>query len=269
MFKPEFEAVKEASNKKIDMLKNNFLGYLIMSILAGIYIGIGVILTNTIGAQLKGAPYTKFIMGVTFSVGLSLVVFAGAELFTGNNFVMTVGLFANKITKKQLAKIWSVCWLGNLIGSILLAGIYHLTALEKGAIIEFMINVAKLKVMCSPIQLISRGLLCNMLVCLAIWSTFRLKSESGKLIMIAWCILSFITTGFEHSVANMTLFATVLMEKVNVGVTIGQCAYNLFYVTLGNIIGGVFFVAVPYYTILNSGNKSYVKDDVIRSKKIS
>lgn len=249
MFKSEFDAMQEASSNKALMLENNFLCYVIMSILAGIYIGIGVILTNTIGAQLHGSPYTKLIMGVTFSVGLSLVVIAGAELFTGNNLVITAGFLSKKLNLRQLLKIWCISWLGNLLGSIVLGGIYVLSGLANGDIMEFMIHASKLKVTLSPISLISRGILCNMLVCLAIWSTFRLKSESGKLIMIVWCILSFITTGFEHSVANMTLFSTVLIGNSGAGITLGQCLYNLIFVTLGNIIGGVVFVALPYYAV--------------------
>lgn len=249
MFNSEFEAMKEASNNKIALLKNNFLGYIIMSILAGIYIGFGVILTNTLGALLNGSPYTKLIMGITFSLGLCLVVIAGAELFTGNNLVITIGFLKKELTLRQLLKIWFVCWLGNFLGSSLLAFIYHLTDLGNGAITEFMLQATKLKVLCPPVQLISRGILCNILVCLAIWCTFRLKTESVKLIMIVLCILGFITAGFEHSVANMTLFTTTLMNTYNSGVTIAQCLYNLLFVTLGNIVGGAICVALPYYSV--------------------
>ena len=117
-----------------------------------------------------------------------------------------------------------------------------------------MTQATKLKVALSPIELLARGILCNILVCLTIWSTYRLKSESGKLIMIVWCILSFITTGFEHSVANMTLFSTVLIGNSIAGVISIQCMYNLFFVTLGNIIGGVIFVALPYYALARRKN---------------
>lgn len=246
MFHEEFEAAAMGAEGKWKLLKNNPSGYFLLSMLAGAYIGFGVLLTNSIGAQLQGAPYTKPVLGLSFGVALSLVVIAGAELFTGNNLVMTAGVLARRVKLSQAAKLWCVCWLGNLSGSALLAAIYVLTGLSKGAVGEFMAVAAVGKTTAGVVPLLARGALCNMLVCLAVWCGFRAKSDAGKLIMVFWCLFAFITTGFEHSVANMTLLTEALLNPAGQAVTFAGCVYNLAVVTLGNMIGGILFVALPY-----------------------
>ena len=215
--------------------------------LAGSFIGFGVLLTNSIGSQLQGAPYTKLVLGLSFGIALSLVVIAGAELFTGNNLVMAAGMLEKKVTLCQAVKLWIVCWLGNLCGSALLGVVYTLTGLGAGATGEFMAAAAMGKISAGFVPLLARGALCNMLVCLAVWCGFRAKSDAGKLIMVFWCLFAFITTGFEHSIANMTLFTEVLLNPSGQAVTAGGCLYNLAAVTIGNMIGGIVFVALPYF----------------------
>lgn len=246
MFQEEFQAAAGAAVKKTELLKKNPLGYFMLSMLAGAFIGFGVLLTNSIGAQLDGAPYTKLIMGLAFGVALSLVVMAGAELFTGNNLVMAAGLIKRKIKMTDALLLWVICWIGNLCGAIVLAAVYVLTGLPDGVAGSFMASAAAAKIAPGPVALLARGALCNMLVCLAVWCGFRAKSDAGKLIMIFWCLFAFITTGFEHSIANMTLFTEVLLHPGEAVVTLPGCLYNLLFVSLGNMIGGIVFVAIPY-----------------------
>lgn len=247
MFRDEFLAAAGASEGKWKLLKNNPAGYFLLSMLAGAYIGFGVLLTNSIGAQLQGAPYTKLVLGLSFGVALSLVIMAGAELFTGNNLVMTAGILEKKVTPGQAVGLWCVCWLGNLCGSALLAVVYVLTGLANGPVGEFMASAALGKMTAGFVPLLTRGALCNMLVCLAVWCGFRAKSDAGKLIMVFWCLFAFITTGFEHSVANMTLLTEALLNPSGQAVTVGGYIYNILTVTVGNMIGGIVFVALPYF----------------------
>lgn len=246
MFRDEINAVANAAKNKLKLLNENPLGYLMLSILAGIFVGFGILLVFTSSGLLNGAAGTKIIMGAEFSVALSLVVIAGAELFTGNNFVMTVGTAKKTVTAGQTAKLWIICWLGNLLGAIILGIVFTLTGLASGATAEAMASAALGKITAGPVQLLMRGVLCNFLVCLAVWCGFRSKSDSGKLIMIFWCILTFFTCGFEHSVANMTLFVVTLINPCGQAITLGGELYNLLFVTIGNIIGGALFTAVPY-----------------------
>ena len=247
MFRTDLVKSANTAGSKIAMLKKDPLGYFILSMLAGAYIGIGVLLAFTIGGLLDGAPYAKVVMGLSFGVALSLVVMAGAELFTGNNSVLTMGILNKTVSLRDSICLWAVCWLGNLAGAVILAVIYHLTGLGTGAVGEFMAAAAYGKMSLGVIPLITRGILCNFLVCLAVWSAGRATSDAGKLIMIFWCLFAFITTGFEHSIANMTLMTVALLEPMGQAVSVGGYFYNLLFVTLGNMIGGIFFVALPYY----------------------
>lgn len=247
MFKEEYEAVGNAAVSKVALLKKNPAGYFILSMLAGMYIGFGILLIFSIGGMLSGAPYTKTLMGIAFGIALSLVVMAGAELFTGNNLVMGAGMFQKKVTFADAVKLWVVCYIGNWLGAILLAVIFHFAGLDTGAVAEFIAAGAAGKMGASAVALFSRAILCNILVCLAVWCGFKCKSESGKLIMIFWCLFAFITTGFEHSIANMTLLTAALFNPCGQAVSFGGYFFNLLWVTLGNMVGGILFVAVPYY----------------------
>ena len=247
MFRTDFEKISDGAVSKASFMKRDPLGYFVVSMLAGAYIGIGVLLAFTSGGLLTGLPYARIVMGLTFGVALSLVVMAGAELFTGNNLAMAAGLLDKKVSAADAIKLWCLCWIGNLAGGMLLAVIYHLTGLCTGPVAEFMVSAAGAKMGAGAAALFARGILCNFLVCLAVWCAGRASSDSGKLIMVFWCLFAFITTGFEHSIANMTLFTVALLQPVHEAVTAGGFCYNLAVVTLGNIVGGALFVALPYY----------------------
>ncbi|WP_294132722.1 formate/nitrite transporter family protein [uncultured Clostridium sp.] len=251
MFNEEFNKVAGAAKAKSDLLKNNKLGYFVSSMLAGIFVGMAIMLIFTIGGLLTAAesPATKIVMGISFGGALSLVVFAGSELFTGNNFVMAVGSLNKSLSWVDTIKVWIVSFIGNLVGSILAGYMFYLAGLAKGPVGEFIANTAATKMSLPAQELFFRGLFCNILVCLAVWCTFRCKDDVSKLIMIFWCLFIFITAGFEHSVANMTLLTIGLLSPGTAAVSIAGYIYNIGVVTLGNMIGGIFFVAIPYYLI--------------------
>lgn len=248
MFKEEFTAAANGAAAKSRLLKNNPPGYFLLSVLAGMYIGFGVLLVFTLSGALQGAPYTKLVMGCCFGVALSLVVIAGAELFTGNNLVMAAGMLKKTVTAGESIRLWLICWIGNLAGGVLLALLFNATGLYSDATLAAMTAAAAGKMSAGFIPLLTRGILCNMLVCLAVWSGFRCRTESGKLIMIFWCLLAFFATGFEHSVANMTLLTLSLLNNGgNEAISMGGYWYNLLTVTAGNMIGGIVLVAIPYF----------------------
>ncbi|MCI7145098.1 MAG: formate/nitrite transporter family protein [Clostridiales bacterium] len=256
MFSDEFELMCGAAESKTGFLRKNPGGYVAASVMAGAFIGFGILLAFTAGACLDGASCTKIVMGLSFGVALSLVVMAGAELFTGNNMVMLAGVIERRIKVSRMICLWAICFAGNWAGAVLLSLIYSCTGLADGAVGEFMVQSAVMKASLDPVQLICRAVLCNMLVCLAVWCGFRCKSEAGKLIMIFWCLFAFVTTGFEHSIANMTLLTTSLLVQTGGELTLAGYFYNIFVAALGNIIGGTLCVALPYYVISRkSGNK--------------
>ena len=249
MYKDTWSAISNAAVAKVNLLGKNPLGFFLASMLAGMFIGFGVLLSFTIGGLLIGQPEQKIIMGVSFGIALSLVIFCGSELFTGNNLIMGAGLMAKKVTVRNAIKLSIICLIGNWLGSILLAVIFHLSGAHTGATVDIFAKVSLAKMTGSFSSLFFKGILCNTLVCLAIWCSFRCKNEVAKLIMIWWCLFAFITCGFEHSIANMTILTIGLLNPNGLALSLGGYMWNIFVVILGNMVGGFLFVAFPYFMI--------------------
>ncbi len=250
MFREDYNLVSNSAKGKVIFLKNNPLGFFIASLFAGFFVGVGVILSFTIGSIFaQSTPFAKIAIGLSFPVALNLVVMAGSELFTGNNFIMTAGLLKKDVTFMETLKVWVICFFGNWLGGIILSFLFIGTGIVSGDLGKFFVEMTSLKVTLPANQLFFRGILCNILVCLAVWCSIKLKSESGKLIMFFWCLFAFATIGFEHSVANMTILTIGILNPANLDITFGGYLYNIFVVTMGNIVGGAFFVALPYYFI--------------------
>lgn len=211
------------------------VSFLAATILAGMYIGFGVLLSFTVGGIFQGAPFAKLLMGCTFGIALSLVVICGAELFTGNNMKLLAARLEDLVSTKDMILLWCACWLGNFVGASFLSYLFQWTGLDVGTTFTTIASAAVAKVTAEPGMLFARGILCNILVCLAVWSGYRTKSDAAKLIMVFWCLLAFFTTGFEHSVANMTLLNLAFLSGSITGL---QMIYNLAIVTFGNVVGG-------------------------------
>ena len=244
-----FEALSNAAVTRVRTLNKSKISYLMLTLLGGIFVGFGIIILITIGGLLDpvGSPYMRIIQGISFGVALSMVIMGGADLFTGNHLIMTAGLLEKKTTWFDTMKIWMASFIGNLIGSVLCAFLYFMTGLYEGAIGNYIDKIASVKMNAPFSELLFRGILCNVLVCLATWCSFRLKSESAKLVMIFCCIYPFITAGFEHSVANMTLLSLALMIPHSELVTVGGFFANLIPVSIGNIIGGAILIGTVFW----------------------
>jgi nitrite transporter NirC len=257
MFSEEFQAVCNAAKNKLNLLETNPLGYFTSSFLAGMYIALGSILMGFVGSYFAGAGScaTKLISGIVFSVGLSFVVMAGADLFTGNNLYMACAALKKEVTWGSAAKLWIVCYLGNLVGSIVGSVIFTLTGIPTGDTGAYFGNLAATKMSGTPVQLFAKAILCNICVCIVIWCAAKLKTEAAKIMMIFCGVTTFVTCGFEHSIANMTFLTVGLLNPNGAAVTIAGYFYNLIIVTLGNMVGGILFVAVPYYLISKKSSK--------------
>lgn len=241
---------------KVKQLENSKSRFLTMSMLAGFFVGLGIILIFTIGGLLAPSDYagTKIIMGISFGIALSLVIMAGSDLFTGNTMIMTIGNLSKKATWIETLRVWFYSYVGNFIGSILVAALFFYSGLAIGGTGEFITEAASAKMNAPFMELLVRGILCNILVCLAVWCSVKLKDETAKLIMIFWCLFAFITAGFEHSVANMTLLSISMMIPHPETISLAGMAANLIPVSLGNIIGGSVFIGAAYWYGIN--NKS-------------
>lgn len=251
MYRELTEKISTAAIGKVGMYKNSKIIYTVASGLAGMYIGFGVLTMGLSGSIFGGFefPLYKLVNGIIFTMALSLVMMAGADLFTGNILVLSTGAFSKKIEGIDAVKVCAYSYFGNLIGALILSGLFLGSGLGKGAIGNAIVDLAISKAHYSTIEIFFKGILCNILVCLAVLSCYKLKSESAKLIMIFWCILPFIALGFEHSVANMTVFT--LGINISREVNFSMALHNIIPATIGNIIGGA-LVSLSYFA-LNKG----------------
>jgi formate/nitrite transporter len=238
----------------------------VLGILAGVYIGFGAQLATMVThdlAGLLGVGMAKFMSGAVFSVGLMLVVIAGAELFTGNNLIF-LSLLDRQVGALKLLRNWGIVYFANLAGSLLLVALMYWSGLWKtnnAAVGIAALKIADAKVNLSFLEALARGILCNWLVCLAVWMAVSARDVVGKIFAVFFPIMAFVASGFEHSIANMYFIPMGLALKWDVitaagltdtfaNLTVGgMIVRNLIPVTIGNILGGAFFVSTLYWIV--------------------
>lgn len=237
--------------------------YLVNTMLAGAYIGIGVVIMATAGGPLAdaGSGLTPLVQGLVFGIALSIVVVAGGELATSGMMVFTQGAMRGTISWARAGATLLACLAGNLIGAFVFAAILHFSGAlgpetAGGRMIAAMIEH---KAGEPSSQLFFRGILCNLMVCLAIWCAGRLQNEVAKILMIFACVLVFITSGFEHVVANMTTFSFGIMGGLP-HATIGEFARNVLFVGLGNLVGGGLLVGAANVVAAGPARTAAVDD---------
>ncbi len=250
MYQKTLDQFADLAASKVSAIRSNPAGFLLASAMAGAYVGIGILLIFSIGQNIDPSV-RSLAMGASFGVALTLVVFAGSELFTGHTMMMTVGLLRGSVSLGGLGASWILTWIGNLAGSALLAWLFWMGGggqiLKEGA--DLIFNVSANKMNSPAAALVARGILCNWLVCLAIWTSARTTSDAAKCILIFWCLFAFIACGFEHSIANMTIFSVALLGNHPASVSLEGMFYNLGWVTLGNAIAGAIFMAGAYWRV--------------------
>lgn len=235
-----------------------------LAVLAGAFIGLGALfftVTITSGSAAQGASFglVRLAGGVTFSLGLILVVVGGAELFTGNNLI-AMAWASRKVTTRQVLRNWGWVYLGNAVGAIGTAWLVWLAGIQTmgdGAVGDQMVRIARAKVSLEPLSAFARGILCNVLVCLAVWLCMGARSVTDKILAIIFPISAFVACGFEHSVANMYFLPIGMMLAASTATPIALAGVvnNLLLVTIGNIIGGTILVAFVYWSV-------YLRSDV-------
>ena len=261
---PQTIAETIANSVNVKKTTSPWLSVFVLAILAGAYIGFGGLLMSVVTFDMGphfGVGFTKFVGGAVFSVGLMLVVIAGAELFTGNNLMITSTL-TRDITFGIMLERWVLVYVANFIGSIILVFLFYLSGLWKtgdGALGAAAVKIAYTKISLPFVEALVRAIGCNWLVCLAVWMALAARHTIGKIFAIFFPIMAFVAIGFEHSVANMYLIPTGLALNAweNIPFPAGANAMifnwggflyrNLLPVTAGNIIGGGLFVGMSYW----------------------
>ncbi|BCS52255.1 formate/nitrite transporter family protein [Geobacter sp. SVR] len=237
----------------------------VLALLAGFYIAFGAQLTTVVtqdAAQWTGQGLARLLGGGVFSVGLMLVVVCGAELFTGNSLLAAAALHG-AISWNKLLENWAVVLLGNFVGALLMAWLlYESNLWEMGAVAEQAVRIAASKCKLSFEVAFVRGLLCNWLVCLAVVMATAARDITGKFLACFFPIMAFVTSGFEHSIANIYFIPEGILVARARGLVEPALNWdtflwgNLLPVTLGNIVGGVVFVATAYWYVHAMGNNA-------------
>lgn len=240
------------------VLGQNFARTFVLSLLAGFYIAFGAQLATVVtsdSALFVGSGITRLLGGSVFSIGLMLVVICGAELFTGNS-LLTAAALHGEISWQKLLENWLIVLAGNFIGSLFFAWLMFESELWKsGTIAKHAITMATAKANIPFAAAFIRGIFCNWLVCLAVFMATAARDITGKLLACYIPIMTFVASGFEHSIANMYFIPAGLFISEEMGqrnqVLSWQAFFinNLIPVTLGNIVGGVLFVSLAYWYI--------------------
>lgn len=245
------KTVCDSAIKKLDFY-NQKTKYFVYACMAGGFCAIGMALAYTLGADfyanetLRGAY--RLIIAFAFTFALTMIVFAGAELFTGNVFVMTVCALSGRAKLSRACSLLAFCYLANIAGAAAFGALIWATGLLGGSTGEFLVDAAAGKMALPFWQAFFRGALCNMLICLGTWSSTKAKSETAKMIVIFWAVFGFVGSGYEHSVANAGLFTMALLAPhIASGVSFLGAINNLVPVTLGNLVGGALLVGWVYW----------------------
>lgn len=222
----------------------------LLGVMAGGFIGLGSLLFTLVASDpTLGFAAQRVLGGLVFCLGLLLVVVAGAELFTGNNLV-AIAWAARQVTTGELLLNWLLVCMANLVGAVIVALLAWLAghgAMNGGAVGRTAIAIATAKAQLPWVEAFARGVLCNLLVCMAVWMTFAGHSVTDKVVAIVFPITGFVAAGFEHSVANMYFFPVALL--LGAPLPVGELVGKLAVVIAGNLVGGCVLVAGVYWTV--------------------
>ncbi len=245
------------------------LALIVLGLLAGAFIAFGAIFMTVVLTGASELPWgvARLLAGVVFSLGLILVIVGGAELFTGDS-LMIVACASRRITLAALLRAWSLVYIGNIVGAVGTAALIFLAGehgFAGGAVGKTALAIASAKAALPTIQLFFLAVLCNVLVCLAVWMSFGARSATDKVMVIVPPITAFVAAGFEHSVANLYLLPFGLAVKAWAGpefwgaigqtaaaypaLTAGGVLHNIIVATIGNLVGGSLMVGAVYWFV--------------------
>ena len=263
------EMARKAEQIGVEKADQEILLTIALAVLAGAFIAFGAIFATlvTSGSELSYG-LTRLMGGLAFSLGLILVVIGGAELFTGNN-LLTMAWAGRKVSLRQMLHNWLIVYFGNMLGAFSIVVLIFLSGhylFGNGITGDNILNIAEAKCQLGFMQAVVLGILCNILVCLAIWLCYSARTAQGKILSIVFPITAFVAAGFEHSVANMYFIPMGLMLKSKADPMLWKLLdtspvqyeslnlhnyliNNLLPVSIGNIIGGAVFVGLAYWFI--------------------
>ena len=259
---PPVDVARKAATVGVAKVTMPRLNVFVLAVLAGAFIALGADFATTVMAGSSQLPFgvARLLGGLAFSLGLILVVVAGAELFTGNNLVV-MAWASRRVTTRRLLGNWALVYAGNFVGAIgtvLLVYLGRQYEFGGGAVGESALRIADAKTSLGFVQAVALGALCNALVCLAVWLSYSARTVTDKILAVVPPIAAFVAAGFEHSVANMYFipFGLLVKNELDVpGLTLENLTWrgflvdNLLPVTIGNVIGGAVMVGTVYWLV--------------------
>lgn len=243
--RPIVEKSAASGARKVSMLERDPPRYLVRAILAGMYLSIVVFVYWCLGHDLHSSPFGKVIASAFFGVGLSIIVFTNAELFTSNNMYLAVSSAEGHTTWFKTVVLWIVCYAGNLVGALIVAGLLYFAGSLASLPADHLLHSGALhKAHQGAGVIFIKGILANWIVCLAVRLSLTMKEDIAKIAIMILVVFIFLYLGFEHSIANMGTFSMSMLGGGSL--ELNEALYNLVYSTAGNIVGGAVFVGLPF-----------------------
>ena len=247
MTRPDIEALSAAGAAKADCARTASPRYLTRAAVAGAFIFVGALLSCLSASWFCDAhPAVAKLLGAgTFSTALILIVLLGGELFTGTNLVMGVTLYEGGCSLPGALRVWGLAYVGNFLGILILCLLFDASGALQDPLFSYLQALVPAKLSAAWYMTLLKGVLCNFLVCVGVYAGFRLKSELGKMVVIALVITTFVLAGFEHSIANMAYFT--LYSLTVSAASLPAMGWNLLWATVGNLLGGAVLLGLPLW----------------------
>ncbi|MCL2678561.1 MAG: formate/nitrite transporter family protein [Clostridiales bacterium] len=243
--------------------KMEFSRLMVLSIMAGMFIAFAGAASTTASVSVASASIARLVGALVFPAGLAMVLVAGSELFTGNNMII-ISVMEKEAKFSGMIRNWVIVYIGNFIGAVLIAALFvygHTPSFFDEGLAAAVVNTAQYKVSLSFSDALIRGVLCNLLVCIAVWMSLSAKTVGGKIAGLYFPIMLFVLCGFEHCIANMYFIPAGIFAASEYGIQAGALSWGSFFlnnllpVTLGNIISGTGIVALGYWSVYLRGQK--------------
>lgn len=255
---PPKEIARQVERLGVVKARADTLTMLVLAVLAGAFVSLGSLLFTVVVTESNiGFGPTRFLGGASFCLGLILVVVAGAELFTGNNLI-AMAWASRLIGTRAVLRNWILVYVGNVVGclgTVLLVVLADIASLGDDAVGETAVRIANAKASLSLGQAFARGILCNALVCLAVWLAIGARSVTDRILAVFFPITAFVAIGFEHSIANWFFLPFGLAIDANGAISIAGSVRNIAAVTVGNLVGGTLLVAGVYWVAYLRGER--------------
>ncbi len=264
---------RSAVSKRV-LQSDRMAHYVVRAMLAGVYIGFALVLSFTVGQYFYEvhSPVTYMMTALFFGIAFILIVYGGGELFTSNTMYMTIGTMKKVTTWRETILVWMTCYGGNFLGILLFTTLLYFSGVFQSIGEDhLLLTLAEKKMTLPTSYLFFRAIFANWLVCLAVWIPMRVKEDMAKVVLMMLLVFTFFISGYEHSIANLAVFLISLTSPHSEVINMGGFIHNLIPVTIGNIVGGGFFVGMLFFFLNEPIKRKQIqrKPIIVSATKVS